>query len=110
MMSATIHEIAEKLRGQHKTSNKIIFLLCMRIHSYLSTKCAVVVTGSCNAMLFMSQTENWEKNSPKEIKTLQQFFLAVESMFCLDSHAQAPFELNVKLDFHITSFFKYCPW
>lgn len=58
-MSAAIHEIAEKLKGQHKASNKIIFLLCMRIHSYLSTKCAVVVTGSCHAMLFMSQIENF---------------------------------------------------
>lgn len=64
-MSATTHEIAEMLRGQHTTNNKTIFLLCMGMHSYLSTKCAVVVRGSCNAMSFMSQIENFlGKNSP----------------------------------------------
>ena len=65
MMSATIHGIVEILLGQHSTKNTLIFLLCMGIHSYLSTKCAVVVTGSSKAMTFMPLIENFlGKNSP----------------------------------------------
>lgn len=64
-MSATIHEIGGVLAPKYFSNSKIIFLLCMGIHSYLSTKCSVVVTGSCNAMSFIYQIENiLGKSSP----------------------------------------------
>lgn len=44
----------------------------------------------------------------RKSKLYSNFFSVVGSMFWLDS--QAPYEFNVKVDFHSTSFLKYSHW